>query len=83
MQQVWVGQAKPVLGIGKAAPLPCSKGKMHEPVNTSVLALQSGLDCRWCMLYRPNAEMSMKTPMSAGKDNDKEQIFAQITIFRC
>ncbi len=78
MQQVRFGQAEPVMG--KATPSRCSRGKMHEPVNTSVIALQSGLDCRWCM-YRPNAEMNVKTPMSAGEDNDKEQIFAQITIF--
>ena len=41
MQQVWGGQAKPVMGVGKAAPLPCSKGNMHELVNAVFLAL-------WC-----------------------------------
>lgn len=80
MQQVKIGQAKPVMGISKAAPAPRSKGKMREPVNTSILALQSGINRRWYVLYRPNAKVSVKTPMSSGKDNDKEQIFAQITI---
>ena len=58
MQQVWVGQAKPVMGVGKAALLPCSKGK-HELVNAVFLALQSSLDCRWCMLYSPNAKSNV------------------------
>lgn len=59
MQQSWFGQAKPVMGVGKAALLPCSKGNMHELVNAVFLALQSSLNCRWYVLYSPNAKRSV------------------------